>query len=89
MIERNKVFELKMSALEALWLNFQPNPKFDQFGQEQGEDLKRFATFCVLAEEYKSGWHSWAEIYRHPASAGVAQFAATMPVSNSINGCNI
>ena len=64
-----------MRALEAAWLNFQADSKFDDFCREQGKDLNHFTSFCVLAEEYKSGWHTWPEIYRHPASPAVTQFA--------------
>ena len=75
LIDRDKVLELKMRALEALWLKVKPDAKFDEFCADQGDDLTRFATFCTLAEEYKSGWHNWPESFRHPANAAVAQFA--------------
>ncbi len=74
LIDRNRAFELKMHALELLWLQFPGDPAFDSFCKEQGEDLDRFALFCALAENFKSGWHSWPEQYRHPAAAAVLQF---------------
>jgi len=73
-IDRDKVFELKMSALETLWLGFKGDAEFERFCQEQGSDLHRFATFCALAEQYQSGWHSWPAAYQHPSSPSVAQF---------------
>ncbi len=74
-IDRDKVFELKMRALELLWLQFAGDESFDAFCESHGTALDRFATFCALAEQYKSGWHAWPEPFRHPASTAVSQFA--------------
>ncbi len=74
LIDRDRVFELKMEAMERLWDKFQANDAFTQFCREQGEDLDRFAVFCALAETHQSGWHSWPEEYRHPANPAVARF---------------
>ncbi len=75
LIDRDKVFELKMRALELLWLQFAGDTSFEEFCKVQGSDLERFGAFCALAEHYKSGWHSWPEQYQHPAGSAVAQFA--------------
>ncbi len=75
LIDRDKVFALKMRALEMLWLEFTGNSAFDCFCDEQGLDLHRFGVFCALAELYKTGWHRWPEQHRHPAGSAVAQFA--------------
>jgi 4-alpha-glucanotransferase len=75
-IDRDRIFELKMHALDLLWLQFAGDAAFDAFCKEQGADLDRFAVFCALAEHFKSGWHNWPEQYRHPADAAVSQFAA-------------
>ena len=74
-IDRDRVFALKMRALEALWLSFTGDSAFEDFCRERGEDLHRFAIFCALAEKQQSGWHSWPEQYRHPANPAVVQFA--------------
>ncbi len=74
-IDRDKIFTLKMRALESLWLRFTGDSAFDNFCRERGDELHRFAVFCALAEQHQSGWHSWPEKYRHPAGADVAQFA--------------
>jgi 4-alpha-glucanotransferase len=74
MIDRDKVFALKMEALESLWLLFPGGEKFDRYCREHALDLDRFATFCALAEHYKSGWHGWPEEYRHPGNSSVAEF---------------
>jgi len=75
LIQRDRIFELKMEALELLWLQFQGEPAFDAFCKEHGADLDRFALFCTLAEQFKSGWHNWPQPYRHPAGPAVSQFA--------------
>src|SRR5581483_3523504 len=48
LIQRDRIFELKMEALELLWLQFQGEPAFDAFCKEHGADLDRFALFCTL-----------------------------------------
>jgi 4-alpha-glucanotransferase len=75
LIDRDKVFDLKMRALELLWLHFQGDPLFDRFCQEQRADLDRYAAFCALAEHHKTGWCEWPEQYRHPDNNAVALFA--------------
>jgi 4-alpha-glucanotransferase len=76
LIERDTVFNLKMRALELLWLQFAGDASFGRFCHTHGTDLDRFAVFCTLAEHFRSGWHSWPEGYRHPSSGAVAQFAS-------------
>jgi 4-alpha-glucanotransferase len=75
-IDRDAVFKLKMDALKLLWSRFPGDSRFDDFCEEQGESLAQFATFCVLAERYSSGWHSWSADYRRPDSPAVTRFAA-------------
>lgn len=75
LIQRDRVFALKMKALELLWLQFAGDASFDAFCREHGSDLDRFATFSALAEHHKSGWHNWPAHYRHPTDCAVAQFA--------------
>jgi 4-alpha-glucanotransferase len=76
LIERDTVFDLKMRALELLWLQFPGDANFGRFCHTHATDLDRFATFCALAEHFKSGWPSWPEQYRHPSNSAVAQFAS-------------
>lgn len=75
LIERDKVFRLKMSALEKIWHRFNGNPDFEDFCRKQGQTLEQFARFCALAEHFKSGWHKWPQAFRRPDSPAVAQFA--------------
>jgi 4-alpha-glucanotransferase len=75
LIDRDKVFNLKMEALGRLWERFGENGEFDEYCSEHGLDLDRFATFCALAEHHQSGWHAWPEDYRHPDAPAVSRFA--------------
>ncbi|HZQ50981.1 MAG TPA: 4-alpha-glucanotransferase [Bryobacteraceae bacterium] len=74
-IQRDRVFELKMRALELLWLQFAGDEAFDRYCAEQGSDLDRFAVFCTLAEKHQSGWHNWPSQFQHPDNQEVARFA--------------
>lgn len=64
------------SDCKALWEEFK---KFVEFG---GEDLDRFATFCVLRENLLfnapnlHGWPNWPDGFRHPESPEVERFRA-------------
>ncbi len=75
-IDRNRVFRLKMQALERLWHGLGPAEEFEQFRSERGATLQEFATFCALAERFGGGWSRWPQEYRRPQSAAVARFAA-------------
>jgi 4-alpha-glucanotransferase len=75
-IDRDAVFKLKIDALRRLWAHFAGASRFARFCDEQGDLLAQFATFCALAEQHGSGWHSWPAEHRHPGSPAVARFAA-------------
>ena len=76
LIDRDQVFDLKMQAFELLWKHFAGDESFTSFCREHGADLDRYATFCSLAEQHNSGWHSWPRELQHPGAAEVARFAA-------------
>jgi 4-alpha-glucanotransferase len=75
-IDRDRVFRLKMEALEALWSRFAGDPGFERYSAAEGAGLVDFATFAALAEHHGRGWHGWPRDYRHPASPAVARFRA-------------
>jgi 4-alpha-glucanotransferase len=74
-IDRDAIYRLKLEALEHLWRRFAGNSAFERYGEEQGEDLHQFATFCALAEQHGQKWRQWPAEYRHPESLAVAHFA--------------
>src|SRR5207248_674675 len=68
-IDRGRVWKLKRTALEHLWVRFTASggdPAFDAFCAEQGDALTGFATHCVLAERFPGAWVDWPEEYRRP-----------------------
>jgi 4-alpha-glucanotransferase len=75
LIDRDRIFQLKMNALEKLWSRFHGYSEFDDFCRKQGLPLKEFATFCTLAEHFKCGWKKWPKTFRHPNSPAVENFA--------------
>jgi len=72
-IDRDRIFRLKMKALEFLWRRFRGDSKFERYRKEQGSSLTQFATFCVLAERFGPGWPNWPRAYRHPGTRAVAE----------------
>jgi 4-alpha-glucanotransferase len=48
---------------------------FAAYRAREGAALDDFATWCALAEVYGADWRRWPESLRHPAGAGVAEFA--------------
>jgi 4-alpha-glucanotransferase len=76
-IDRDAVFRLKTTALEALWRRRGPDAaELVRYRAREGRGLDEFATFCALAEHHTAGWRRWPAEHRHPASSGVARFAA-------------
>jgi 4-alpha-glucanotransferase len=82
-IDRDAVHQLKMDALTRLHLAFErgdgPRSDFESWLLAQGPSLRRFATWCALAERYGPAYPAWPQEYRHPDSPGVARFAAAEP----------
>ena len=75
-IDRARVFDLKMHALERIWAKGHGGgDEFERWVQERGRSLREFAIFCALAEHHGGGWHSWPSEHRRPESPAVARFA--------------
>lgn len=74
-IDRDRIYALKMHALALLWERFPRDDKFDQYCREAGDELVRYASFCVLCDRYPEPWQHWPEEYRHPMSAAVRRVA--------------
>jgi len=74
LIQRDEVFRLKLAALEKIWSRRQPNDAFDQYCAQQGDSLRQWATYCVLAETFGRSWRSWPAEYRTTAAPGIAPF---------------
>lgn len=71
-IDRDSVWTLKRAALERIWVATRDHlpVAHDAWVAEHGQDLTRFATWCVLAETYgTSNWQDWDETDQHPDTA--------------------
>jgi len=75
-IDRARVFDLKMDALERIWAKGNSGcAEFERWMSKCGRSLREFAIFCTLAEHHGSGWHGWPSEHRRPTSPEVARFA--------------
>ena len=76
LIDRSRVWQLKLTALEKLWRRFGSDDAFERFVAAGGAALRSFATFSALAERFGGNWHVWDEAYRDAGSAATGRFAA-------------
>ncbi len=74
LIERDRVFQLKMRALEDIFATFGSSPEFARYRQAEGRELTDYATFCALTEIYGGPWRSWPAELRHPDNPAVCRF---------------
>jgi 4-alpha-glucanotransferase len=75
LIDRDRVFQLKMQALNKIWKHSHPGPEFETFCTIQGKPLHQFAVFCALAQHFNSNWTQWPQSYRQFDSPVVRRFA--------------
>jgi 4-alpha-glucanotransferase len=81
-IDRDAVWRLKRSALEAVWARTigrhgpAGDPDFARWRDAQGPALAQFATWCVLAERHGPDWRTWPAALRHPDDPAVTRAAA-------------
>ena len=85
LIDRDRVFELKSQALEAVWraVRGRRDAGFDAFRREQA-GLEQFATFCALAEKFGASWRQWPADLQHPSSPAVARAARSAALGERI-----
>jgi 4-alpha-glucanotransferase len=77
LIDRGRVFALKMDALERLWeRDAGRDHAFERYVTESGTSLRDFSVFSVLSERYQSGSSGWPSEYRRQNDPAVARFAA-------------
>jgi 4-alpha-glucanotransferase len=76
LIDRDRVWELKLAALERLWDSFGGDPDFDRYRDREGRLLSQYAAFCALSEEHGVPWPQWPEDVRHPDATGVSGFVS-------------
>jgi 4-alpha-glucanotransferase len=74
LIDRDRVFRLKMRALTQLYRQFDGSPEFDTFVRAEGASLAEYAAYCALAEEHGAAWRRWPARYRDPRSPAIRRF---------------
>jgi len=72
-IERDRVFALKMQALEELFAHSGEQEELERH-LARTPGLEEYATFCALSEVHGAPWQRWPEPLRRPGSAAVARF---------------
>jgi 4-alpha-glucanotransferase len=73
-IDRAAVFRLKTPALEKIFRATVADSS--AFDAACDESLRRFATFCTLAERHGSDWRHWPAEFRRAESSAVADYRA-------------
>jgi 4-alpha-glucanotransferase len=66
-IDRDAIYDLKLSALERIWQQTRPTVTADS-------SLLRFAIFCALAEQHGANWKAWPEGFRRPDTGAIDLF---------------
>ncbi len=84
MIDRDRVWEVKSSALESIFAGLGEVADLEKFRADRGEALERFATFCALAELHGPRWRAWPQEYRRSASEHVRRFSRSRPGSDRV-----
>jgi 4-alpha-glucanotransferase len=75
-IDRGRVFDLKMQALERIWSKADARGgDFERWIRDCGTSLRDFAIFCALSEHHGSGWHAWPAEHQRPGAPQVERFA--------------
>lgn len=78
-LDRPAAWAAKRAALERIWAKaratIDADPALARFRAAHGAPLRRYATFCALAEHHGGGWPTWPVEHRRPDSPAVARFA--------------
>jgi 4-alpha-glucanotransferase len=72
-IDRDAVLALKLDALGRIHAVSPRRRAFSAWRRQQGDDLERFATFCVIAEQHGGDFRSWPPELRSPSAPAVAR----------------
>ena len=78
-IDRDAAWGAKEQALRVLWqIGRTPGRQaaFDAYCRAGGEQLTRFATWCVLFRTFGPDWRTWPHDYQDATAPAVARFGA-------------
>lgn len=78
-IRRDRVWALKLAALEAVWAEIRSTRAAREALDAVAHDemLSAHAVFCALAEQHGAGWPDWPTVLRHPESPEVRTYRAS------------
>lgn len=82
LIDRDAVWAAKQEALRLLHrvpLAAERARAYRAYLDREGEELRAFATWCVLAERHGVRWQDWPPALRDPGSPEVARLRTTAP----------
>ncbi len=74
LIDRDRVFRLKMAALETIYSTTRADPRVLTAIESADAALLRHSVFCALSEKHQAGWPNWPERFRRPDSPAVEEF---------------
>jgi 4-alpha-glucanotransferase len=74
LIERDRIYALKLDALKRAWNDFAGHEELDSFVASRAPLLEDYATFNTLAEAFGPSWTEWPDEYRRPRSPTVARW---------------
>lgn len=81
LIDYQAVATVKEKILRLAWRRFvergtqSEQEAFAAFRADQGEELRRYAAFCVLRRREGGSWRSWRRPWARPTSRDIAQLA--------------
>jgi 4-alpha-glucanotransferase len=78
-IDRDRVWELKLAALEAVWARTAGGKDFTAWSDQAPDALRQFACWAALTERFGADWRAWPDPYRRPTGPAVARFATENP----------
>ena len=81
LIDRDPIWELKASALKAIFeqpLSAERQSAYDAFCAREGAGLDQFAQWCAFAEVHGTASQLWPDDIRHPKGPGIAAAAAAL-----------
>lgn len=76
LVDRDSVWQLKRSALAAIFQASGVSDECSAWCSEQGQPLGDFATWSALADAHGPDWRRWPATLQQPTSPEVAAFAA-------------
>jgi 4-alpha-glucanotransferase len=76
LIDRDKIYQLKMAALDAIWQKTRERVDISEYEKQEGEHLDRFAVYCALAETHGANWRQWPKELTNPQNEAVKHATA-------------